>query len=94
MEVVEFKQLKKYDNSERLVILEKDNNDKSESQLLWDTVATAGKIAMVVALIIGGCIYLGEDKRPPMEKATAERDKNCNVAKKTENLKSISIYCK
>ena len=74
--------------------MDKDNNEKSESQLLWDTVATAGKIAMVVALIIGGCIYLGEDKRPPMEKATAERDKNCNVAKKTENLKGISTYCK
>ena len=74
--------------------MEKDNNEKSESQLLWDTVATAGKIAMVAVLIIGGCIYLGEDKRPPMEKATAERDKNCNVAKKTENLKGISTYCK
>ena len=74
--------------------MEKDNNEKSESQLLWDTVATAGKIAMVVALIIGGCIYLGEDKRPPMEKAIAERDKNCWVAKKTENIKGISTYCK
>jgi hypothetical protein len=73
--------------------MDKDNNEKSESQILWDTVATAGKIAMVVILVIGGCIYLGEDKRLPMEKATAERDKKCSVAKKTENLKGISTYC-
>jgi hypothetical protein len=48
---------------------------------------------MVIVLIIGGCIYLGEDKRTPMEKAVAERDKKCSVAKKTENLKGISTYC-
>ncbi|WP_062308638.1 hypothetical protein [Polynucleobacter sinensis] len=71
-----------------------DNNDKSESQLLWDTVATAGKIAMVVVLLIGGCIYLGsDDKRPAWDKAVAEKNKNCSVAKQIGNIKNISLYC-
>lgn len=74
--------------------MEKDNNEKSESQLLWDTLATAGKIAMVVCLIIGGCIYLGgNDNRTALEKAKAENEKKCSTAKKTGNANYIQHYC-
>ena len=70
------------------------NSDKSDSQLIWDTVATGGKIAMVVCLVIGGCIYLGgDDKRSAWEKAAADRDKKCFVAKQTGDIGKINSYC-
>jgi hypothetical protein len=69
-------------------------DQKTDSQLLWDTVATAGKIAMVACLVIGGCIYIGgTDNRPALQKAMDERDKNCSLAKQSGNLKNVSHYC-
>jgi hypothetical protein len=68
--------------------------EKTESQLLWGTLAVAGKIALVICLLIGGCIYLGSDNRSPMEKAIAEAQKNCNIAKQVGDASRIAKYCK
>lgn len=71
-----------------------DTNSKTEGQLLWDTVATAGKIAMVACLIIGGCIYFGSgDNRTALEKAQAEKANKCMSAKKMGNANYIQYYC-
>lgn len=67
--------------------------DRTESQVLWGTVAVAGKIALVVCLLIGGCIYLGADNRSPIEKAMEEARRNCNVAKQTGDIERIARYC-
>lgn len=67
--------------------------EKSDSQMLLGTLAVAGKIALVVCLLIGGCIYLGGDKRSPIEKAVAEAKKNCNVAKQAGDTARIAKYC-